>query len=428
MTSPSVHVEACHDLPLVTIMVGFRAGATLDPPGKEGITRLGTRMLRRGAAGMNVVEVANAIDSIGAEFGEFVGLNAIHVHMDTIRRSLDRSVELICSLLGQATYDPEELARLIRETEHEVLETRNHDRALCGRAFRRTLFEGHPFERRISGLPKSLARIDRADVVEHAKRSMNRNNVVFAFAGDITEQEALQIAARIVAVLPEGDAPARPGHDPSAREGRTLVFVDKPERSQTQMLIGCRGTHPRDPDHTAFTVANTVFGGTFTSRLMTEVRVKRGWSYGAYSSAPIDLSREAFSVWTQPDAKDVGPCLELELELLETWCDKGITSRELAFAKRNLSRSHAFEVDTASKRAQRRLLTWLYDLPEDYYDGYLDRLRSVTVREVNESIRRRIALDALVVAVTGTYDRIGAEVAAAVPSLRGVERVPYDLE
>ena len=278
-------------------------------------------------------------------------------------------MDLLCSILGDPTNDPSELSRLIRETEQEILETRNYDRALCGRAFRRVLFRDHPFARRISGLPESLARIDQQHVVAHARRMMNRNNVVFAFAGDVTDEQALAAAERVAAALPDGPAPQRPIQEPTAREHRTLVFVDKPERSQTQMLIGCPGTDASDPDHTAFVLGNTVFGGTFTSRLMKEVRVKRGWSYGACSSAPVDLCREAFSVWTHPDAKDVGPCLQLELELLERWHDKGITGRELAFAKRNLSRSNAFEVDTASKRAQRRMLTMLYDLPADYYDA-----------------------------------------------------------
>lgn len=423
-----VFVEPSHDLPLVSIMIGFRTGSTLDPQGKEGLTRLAVRMLRRGAAGMNVVDLANSIDGIGAELGEFAGLNAVHFNMDAIRRSFDRAVELCCMILGSPTFDQEELARLVRETEQEVLETRNHDRLLCSRAFRRAVFKDHPFSRRVSGLPASLANITHDDVVSHARLHLNRNNAVFAFAGDITVDEARAAAEKIRAVLPDGPVAKRPSDDPAPVRGRRLVFVDKPERSQTQMLVGCAGTHPRDADHTAFTVGNTVFGGTFSSRLMTEVRVKRGWSYGAYSSAPIDMCREAFAVWTHPDAKDAADCLSLELELLEIWRAKGISGRELAFAKRYLSRSHAFEVDTAAKRAQRLLLTALYDLPADYYTGFPQRLRRLTTREVNDAIRNRIDPDSLVIAVTGTHDVIGSALERAVPRLASMDRLPHDVE
>jgi zinc protease len=421
-------LEECHDLPLVSIMVGFRAGATLDPEGKEGLTRLAVRMLRRGAAGMDMPQLASAVDGIGAEFAEYVSPNAVHLQMETITRSFDRAVDLLCSIVGEATFDPDELARLVRETEQEIVETRNHDRALCGRAFRRTLFQGHPFARRMSGLPSSLARIGHEDVVRHAGRVFCRDNLVVAFAGDVTEKQARAATKRLRAVLPKGAPAGRVSRDAVWPRGRRMVFVDKPERTQTQMLVGCAGTHPRDEDHTAFVLGSTVFGGTFTSRLMTEVRTKRGWSYGAYSSAPIDLCRESFTVWTHPDAKDVAACLALEIELMERWHAEGITARELAFAKRYLTRSAAFEVDTASKRAQRLLVEALYDLPEGYYDGFLGRVRAVTVRDVNEAVRQRVNVGSLLIAVTGTHDRVGEEVGRAVAGLEAVDRVPFDLE
>ena len=428
MSSPSVHVETCHDLPFVSVMVGFRTGASQDPEGLEGVTRAAVRMLRRGAAGMDAAQIADAFDSMGAEYGEYVGLNAIHLSIDVIRRSLDRVVDLLCTLLGSPDFDEVELGKLLRETESEVLETRNHDRALCGRALRRVLFAGHPFSRRVSGLPESLRRIERRHVQEQHRAMLVRDNVVFAFSGDLTETEAHSIAKRICAALPEGPVSGRVREDPLPLSGRRLVFVDKPDRTQTQMLIGTLGTRASDPDHTSLLVANTVFGGAFTSRLMSEVRVKRGWSYGAYANLPIDLCREAFTVWTHPNADDAAACLALELELLETWRTRGITARELTFTKRYLSRSQAFEVDTASKRAQRKLLTRIYELPDDYYDGFLDRVKAVTVQSANLALRERLDLTALVVAVTGTFDRIGEGVAGAIPDLLETIRVPYDVE
>src|SRR5690606_30281998 len=117
--------------------------------------------------------------------------------------------------------------------------------------------------------------------------------------------------------------------EPSPRSGRNLVVVDKPERSQTQILIGGLGSSPHDPDHVPLLVANTVFGGTFTARLSEEVRSKRGWSYGAYSSLPYDRRRQAFSMWTFPASTDAAACVALELQLLESWVTEGITEAEL---------------------------------------------------------------------------------------------------
>ena len=159
------------------------------------------------------------------------------------------------------------------------------------------------------------------------------------------------------AALPRPAIPrcGTPVPEPTLRPGRHLVLVDKPERTQTQILIGCLGTHAHDEDHVALHVGNTIFGGTFTARLMNEVRSKRGWSYGAYSSLPYDRHRRGFSLWTFPKASDAAACITLELDLLAKWWKDGVTPKELAWAKRYLVRSHAFAIDTAGKRVGQML-------------------------------------------------------------------------
>ncbi|MDC0682069.1 M16 family metallopeptidase [Sorangium atrum] len=194
------------------------------------------------------------------------------------------------------------------------------------------------------------------------------------------------------------------------------------------MVIGGLGTDAHDPDHMALLVANTAFGGTFSSRLMQEVRAKRGWSYGASSRAGFDRHRDAFTMWTAPAAQDAPACLSLQLGLLEALRRDGITEDELTFVKRYLVRSHAFEIDTARKRVHQKLDELLYDLPEGYHETYLKRIEDVTLEEANAAVRRRISEDDLVIGVVGTHEEIGEAIAAAVPKLAEVKVEPYDLE
>src|SRR5690606_32750779 len=127
---------------------------------------------------------------------------------------------------------------------------------------------------------------------------------------------AKELAERVVpkGVAARGREPAP--LPPAPLAAPRVVIVDKPERTQTQILIGCLGTRPSDEDHTALVVANTVFGGAFSARLMQSIRAERGWSYGAYSSLPIDRTRQAFSMWAFPKTGDCAPCVELELAML----------------------------------------------------------------------------------------------------------------
>src|SRR5262249_50342754 len=213
----------------------------------------------------------------------------------------------------------------------------------------------------VSGTIQALQSITRDDVLSIYGRHFSRNNAVVGISGDITPDEGARLAERLLLGLPEGELVPDVVTPPVRRPGRRLVFVDQPERRQTQTVQGGLGTHPRGPDHMALTVANTVFGGTFTSRLMSEVRSKRGWSYGAYSRVGFDKQRDAFTMWTAPAAADAAACLSLQLELLHAWRDKGITAEELEFVKRYLMRSHAFEIDTARKRVHQRLEAELFD-------------------------------------------------------------------
>jgi zinc protease len=425
---PKIYVEESDALPFVSIAVAIRSGASSDPVGKEGLTRVLVRMLRRGCRGMKSHEIEEKIDALGAEFSADVSSSVITLHADVISRSLDAFVDLLATMMAEPTFDEVELGRLLRETQGEIVEARDNDRALATRHFRRLVFEGHPYGRRLGGTIPSVLGLTRSEVVAHYKRHFLRSNVAIAFSGDLTEAKAAALSERLVAGLASGDPSGDALGSPESRGGRRLVFVDKPERTQTQILMGDIGSHPRDADHIALHVATTIFGGTFTSRMMRAIRSERGWSYGAYARLPYDRHRDAFSMWTFPAAKDAAACLELELELMKTWREKGITPRELAFAKRYLVRSHAFDIDTAQKRVHHRLDIDLFDLPADYHTRYVDHVQSVTLDAANEAIQRRISTDALVVSVVGTHAEIGEAVAKSVPGLSKVEVVAYDAE
>jgi zinc protease len=423
-----VFVESSDALPIVSVLVAFRSGSAFDPEGREGLARIAARMIRRGAEGLSAQVIEETIDSLGGELAADASPSALTVHFEVIRRNLDPFVDLVARLFSAPTFDEGELGRLLRESEAELIEARDSDRGLASRAFRRTLFAGHLYGRRVSGSIASLRSIRREDVAAFYKAHYTRANAVVAISGDIDEAEGQALSDRLLAGLPVGERVADPVPPPERKPGRHLVFVDKADRTQTQMVIGGLGTDANDPDHIPLVVANNVFGGTFTSRLMQEVRAKRGWSYGASSRVGFDRQRDAFTMWTAPKATDAAACLGLQLELLHAWRDAGVTADELSFVQRYLVRSHAFEIDTARKRVHQRLEAELFSLPEGYHEKYLERVEAVTVESANAAVRARISEDDLVIGVVGTHTEIGEAIAAAIPNLASVTVAPFDLE
>jgi len=426
--APPVLVETSHALPLVSLTIALRSGAALDPEGKEGLSRLVARLMRRTGGGLSPQVIDTRIDSLGASLGAEVSHSNVAFHGTVIARSIEPFVDLLGDVIARPGFADEELERLKRETEGELIEARDNDRSLARRFFRRKLFPDHAYGRAVSGSVSSVRRVSSADVAPLYRQTLVGQNLVFAFAGDIEQSAAERIAARIGDALGNGTAPADTVPEPSLPAGRRLLIVDKPERTQTQILIGTLGTHPRDADHVALHVGNTIFGGTFTARMTREIRSKRGWSYGAYSSLPYDRRRQAFSMWTFPKSEDCAACLRVELEMLREFRERGVTKKELAWAKRYLVRSHAFAVDTAAKRVGLNLDAQIYDLPDGYHEQYIERVRAVTLEEVNQAVSGRISDRDLLVVVVGTESRIGDAVRGAIDELGASEVVPYDTD
>lgn len=426
-------VESNADLPLVSFSVSLRVGAVHDPPGKAGLAQLASRMLRRGASSSDGTaftyeQFEQRIDTLGAEVSTHTGLGVSSVGCELLKRSLAPTSELVASLLAQPTFSEQEFDRLKRQAQAELIDRRDDDAGLASRALRRHLFAGHPHTVRPAGNLKSLASIERDELVAFHRDHYNRSSAIVTVCGDISMAEAETLHDTLLAGLPDGPDAAQVTSDPQRPTGRHMVVVDKQERSQTQMVVGSIGVHPRETDYHPLHIANTAFGGAFSSRLMQEVRAKRGWSYGASSSLAMGRVRDAFTMWTAPAANDTADCLALQLELLGQLVRDGIDDDELEFCKDYLRRSYAFEIDTPKKRAGQRLEEVLLELPADYYAGYLDGIAAVTREQANDALQRHLSADNLWISLVASDPHIGDSVRNAAGTLVSTVVEPYDLE
>ena len=420
--------EPSHDVPLVSLVLSLRGGSAADPPGKAGLARIAVRMLRRGCEGLRAEEIDFRVDALGAEMAVDTSPSTVAIHAQVIARNVEAFVDLVVRMVSTPTFPDDQLERLKRESVAEIVEARDNDRVIAQKAMQRTLFEGHPYGINSGGTTQSVPAISRDDVLAFCRRYLVQSNIVIGIAGDVTAEQASALARRMVVALPRGESAADDVAEPRIVPGRRLLVVDKPERTQTQILVGTLGTLPQDDDHVPLVVANAVFGGTFTSRLMKEIRSKRGWSYGASARASIDRHRQSWVMWTFPAAQDSGPCLKLSIELLEAWVRGGVTPREVAFIQRYLVRSHAFDVDTAAKRLHQELDIELFGLPKDYFSGWTDHVRAVTADAASAAVKNRIHPDDLLAVVVGTASQVLEPLRAALPGLREASVVPFDAE
>ena len=425
-TGHQLFVEPDARIPLVTFNITFPGGYAHDPHGKDGLSRLVGRVLRRGVDGLTANEFEAAIDGLGAEFAFDISASATQLQGQVIARNADAFIDLLARMFARLTAPDAEIQKTIREAVSELSEARDNDRVLLHRAFRGALFHGHGYARSALGDETTLGAITPADVRDFAKRRFVRDGATLGFAGAITAEAAVRLAEHLLAALgttPAISATLPPPSVPKA--GRHLLFVDKPERTQTQLQIGRLGTSPHDPDHAALLLGNSIFGGSFTSRMMQEIRVKRGWSYGAGSRLPIDRERHEFSMHCATASEDAAACIALQIGMLEKLVAEGVTDRETAATKKFLVKSWAFEVDTAEKRLVHPLDVVALALPEDYYSGYTARFAATSREAANAAIARRLPADDLMICVVGTAGDVLEGLQKAIPNLASTTVIPY---
>jgi len=407
---PIVIHEASHDTPLVWFDVAIRGGASADPRGVEGLHRHASLLARRGAGRRNRAELDDTLDSLGAALDIGVSRDAVSVSGLALSKHLDQVIELAADMLAEPRFGEDEHARLLRETPQVLDEIRDDDSALATRWFDWVCCPGHSYGRTSLGTEASLARIDRASALETWKREVVADNLVIGLAGDVDEEAAAKIVHRLTERLPPEPRPAAVLAVPDApNRGRRTILVDKPDRTQAQIRIGHLSARYGDPDTAALAIAEAVFGGMFSSRLMQEIRVKRGWSYGAGCGLRRSRLPHWFEIWMAAGIDVAGPAVALTLELFADYAANGPTDDEVEFARSYLIGAMPFHVATARQRMQLAVRDAVFDLPVGYTSSLPDVLANLAPSDVRAACTRHLRPgDAVTVAVTTAETAKGA--------------------
>jgi zinc protease len=403
VSGPVVIVEASPDTPLVWFDVAIRGGASADPVGIEGLHRHASLLARRGAGTRDRAALDETLDSLGAALDISVSRDAVTLSGLCLSRHLDAVTDLCADILAEPRLSDDEHARLLRETPQVLDEIRDDDSALATRWFDWVCSPGHPYGRTSLGTETSLKRIDRAAATELWKREVVANNLVIGLAGDIDEPTSQRLVQRLVERIPAGGRATAVEHDidPRAKRGRRVILVDKPDRTQAQLRIGHVAQRYGHPDTAALALAEAVFGGMFSSRLMQEIRVKRGWSYGAGCALRRSRLPHWFEIWTAAAIEVAGPAVGLTLELLADYAAHGPTDDEVDFARSYLIGAMPFHVATARQRMQLAVRDAVFELPAGYTAKLPEALGALTAEDVRAACKRNLRPeDAVTVAVT----------------------------
>jgi zinc protease len=407
VTTPlgAVFVEPSTDTPLVWFDISIGGGAAEDPEGIEGLHRHAGLLARRGAGRRDRVELDQTLDALGAAVEIGVSRDALTISGMALSRNVDRVFALACDMLVEPRFDLAEHEQLLRETPQVLDEIRDDDGSLASRWFDWLCAPGHPYGRTSLGTDASIARIDRDRALAQWHGAVRPDNLVVGLAGDVDDARALRLTGELAQRLSGRPTPPRPAAValplPEAPRGRRYVLVDKPERTQAQLRLGHLCLGYGHADTAAMLLAETTFGGMFSSRLMQEIRVKRGWSYGAGCALRRSRKPHWFEMWLAPGAAVAGEATKLTLDLYEDLAAHGPSDAEVDFARSYLVGAMPFQSATARQRMQLAVRDAVLGVSPGYTASLAQRVGDVSAAEVRRACAAHLRpRDTMVVAVS----------------------------
>ncbi|MFN7685661.1 MAG: M16 family metallopeptidase [Oligoflexia bacterium] len=404
-----IQVERDSKIPIAYVSLVLKGGSSSDPETKLGLTAFMSEMLARGTRKHTKEQIDLLLDQWGAEFGVETRAEYSIVRGAVLSSKLNEFLTLLEEILLEPVFPEKQMSKVKSETISALMAQQANDHALSAKFFSKALFQEHPYGRPISGIRKDIESIRRSDLLNQHALLMNPQHLLFMGAGDVDPGAFRAWAQGLSQRLP-GRQTLQSIAPPVPLRSRRLQIVDKPNRTQTQIQIGQIGTLMTRPDYAALYLANAAFGGgSFSSRLMQEIRVKRGWSYGTSSSFKFGVQPRSWQVHLFPAEKDTAAALAHTLKMIEDLKERGITETEFALAQKAAINSAAFINDTPKKRIENRILEKTLGLEEGFFENFASKLKKVTRIEANQAMREFLSPEKLAISVVGTAAKIRSQ-------------------
>ncbi len=391
---------AAPELPMFDLRLTFAAGSSQDGD-QPGLAMLTNAMLNEGVAGKDVTAIAEGFENLGAEFGNGAYRDMAVASLRSLSAVEQRTpaLELFAQVVGQPSFPADSLQRIKNQVLAGFEYQKQNPGKLAGLALFENLYGKHPYAHPSEGTEQSIPAISTQQLRAFHQRAYSAGNAVIALVGDLSRSEAQAIAEQVSAALPAG--PALPGVAQAEPPKPGRQHIEFPS-SQTHLLLAQLGIDRRDPDWPALFLGNQILGGGgFGTRLMEEVREKRGLTYGVYSGFSPMQARGPFMINLQTRAELSEGTLQLVQDILRDYLANGPTQKELDDAKREIAGS--FPLTTASNADIVGQLGAIgfYDLPLTQLEDFMAAVQATDLASVRAAMARHLSPEAMVVVTAG---------------------------
>jgi predicted Zn-dependent peptidase len=410
----AVWIVEQHDVPLAQVNLIVRAGSGTDPAGKFGVASMTANMLDEGAGGKSALDLADAIEFLGAQLSTTSSFDYSAVRLSAPVTRLSDALPLMADVVVRPAFAAEELERLRKERLTRLLQARDDPAAIMEIAFPRIVFgDKHRYGAAAGGGTAEVKAMTLDDVRSFHQAYYRPEHSTLLVVGDVTSATVLPLLERAFGTWKGAGTAAPIASVPAATQlaKRQIYLIDKPGAAQSQIRIGWVGVARSTPDYPTLQVLNTILGGSFTSRLNTNLRETHGYSYGAFSGFEERISPGTFSARAGVQTDKTAEALKEFFNEL-TGILKPIPGEELDKAKNYVALGFPAEFESTGDLAQKMEEQVVHSLPDEYFPSYIRSIVQVTGPGVEKAAGRYIQPDKFAVVIVGDRKVVEAGIRA----------------
>ena len=400
-------------LPMVDIEVSIDAGDRYDPIGKSGLADMTAALMNYGVRDSKGVlteaQIADEIADLGANIGLSVsGERAILRIRSLSRKDLrDRAVQLAAAMLSAPIYDPKIVDREKQRTITSLLEAETKPEFVLEKRFKKSVYGNYP----LADTPtvKSIATVGPADLKQFHKQFYRGDRMIVSIVGDVDRTQANEIVQGLLTRIPESGAPiaklpelAKSPVEPLAQREIQIPF----DSQQAHIAMGMTAVARNNPDYFPLLVGNYILGGGgFVSRLMSEVREKRGLAYSVFSYFVPGQDNGIFQAGLQTKNDQASLALEVMSSTIAKFIADGPTQAELLAAKSNLVNGYPLRIDNNRKLLDNVSSIAWNNLPLDTMEVWTKQVEAVSLEQVTTAFQKYLAMDRMKIVVLGAKNK-----------------------
>ena len=392
---------AAPELPMLDIAITFDAGSGRDAE-LAGLSQLTHSLLNTGSGELDADAIAEKFEDVGAQFGTSINLDRSSVSLRSLSdtKLFEQAFSTFITVVTQPSFPDKDFQRLKNQALIAIKDEEQRPGDIASKAFYKAIYADHPYSQPTLGYTDSIQKISLQEVKKFHQQYLVAENAIIAIVGGIDTKTAKQIARQISASLASGEKPASIAK-PATKLPDDDIYIPYPSQ-QAHVFLGQLGIQRGDPDYfTLYTGNHILGGGGFTSRLMKQVRVKRGLSYSVYSYFfPMQLNGP-FVLGLQTRTDQAQQAADVSLQIVEKFISEGPTEEELTLAKNNIIGGFPLRIDSNRDILGYLSLIAYYNLPLNYLNTYTDNISAVTQQNIRETFSRRLKLNNMIKIIVG---------------------------